>query len=874
MTGSRPPSFVPLIADAVGDDPAWTIESPSDLLPTWITLEHRDSVVPQRGWKLHISATTEVADEVLRRALGVLLADDAPFKVAASVIELDAINEGDKGISQIGKFITVYPADDAHAVRLAQRLAEATDGFPGPPVPSDKRVSIDGVVHYRYGDFVESPNELLASLVGTLAPTEQLAHDSDRFNLEEPDDPFVAAGVAIVSDQKIIAQRYLMLRTLHTSARGSVHLATDLEDRDLRVLKRAWRHSRSGPDGDDSRTKLQWEKKILDLLSEHPAFPRAYDIFEYEGDAFLVLEYVDGPSLADLMAGLHSRGRTLPLATILDHGKQLANALGSVHERGLVYRDLNSANVIASPERLRLIDLEMTRPAGAGDDTWIAGTPGYSSPQLFAGGPATFSDDIFSLGALLYLEATNAEPVVAPGPLLARPVRLLNPRVPEGLEHVIARCLEQDPRDRWSSMEELTAALTAIEVQPTPRPARVALSPAENDRPLRAEQARRLGDSIVATAVDRNGTPAWVTNGPLGPSAEYTDIAVGTAGVVLALAEIVDTFHEPSHRDVLRTAATALRRTEPLPIPGLYAGDAGVAVALLRAGQALADASLIEAAGQRAADMSRQPHTLSEMFLGTAGRVRAHLLLWDETGAEEQLRHAVSGGEELLSRSRDVPGRGSLWPEGTDGAPVAFLGYAHGAAGIGDALLDLFDATEDGRFLSAAERVSRVLLSNAIQVLEDGSGLDWPRSIGEPPAGPQWCHGAAGVGAFLANFHRYDESGASLEAARAAAATVATIGKTLGPTQCHGLAGSIEFLIDMFQVTGDEGFVEEAARTAHVLDAFALESDGNLMWRGDSRREVDPGYLTGYGGIAVALLRLAHPERPRDLRRRQLSSFS
>jgi hypothetical protein len=75
---------------------------------------------PDQGWKLHVSATPPSAIEVLNAALDVLLAAGARFKVVNSMSLLGALNSGLSGISQIGKFITVYPCDDAHAVRLAR----------------------------------------------------------------------------------------------------------------------------------------------------------------------------------------------------------------------------------------------------------------------------------------------------------------------------------------------------------------------------------------------------------------------------------------------------------------------------------------------------------------------------------------------------------------------------------------------------------------------------------------------------------------------------------------------------------------------------------------------------------------------------------
>jgi lantibiotic modifying enzyme len=91
----------------------------------------------------------------------------------------------------------------------------------------------------------------------------------------------------------------------------------------------------------------------------------------------------------------------------------------------------------------------------------------------------------------------------------------------------------------------------------------------------------------------------------------------------------------------------------------------------------------------------------------------------------------------------------------------------------------------------------------------------------------------------------------------------------LNPVQCHGLAGGIEFLIDMAQFTGDPGYLNEAQSLARLLETFARESDGLLVFPSERPPAVSPSYMTGYGGIAMCLLRLADPgARPHQLSRR------
>src|SRR5213078_1654866 len=93
------------------------------------------------------------AVEVLDRCLAVLGGERCGFKVAASRARLRELNLGLAGATQVGKFVTVYPEDDAAAIRLADALHLATAGLEGPPIPSDRRLRPGSLVHYRYGSF-------------------------------------------------------------------------------------------------------------------------------------------------------------------------------------------------------------------------------------------------------------------------------------------------------------------------------------------------------------------------------------------------------------------------------------------------------------------------------------------------------------------------------------------------------------------------------------------------------------------------------------------------------------------------------------------------------------------------------------------------
>ncbi|MDQ4127842.1 MAG: protein kinase, partial [Actinomycetota bacterium] len=679
------------------------------------------------------------------------------------------LNQGAGGLSQIGKFITVYPRDDAQAVRLAVALDEATCGLRGPAIPSDRPLAPGSLVHYRYGSFglklIQAPSGEIQPTITT--PSGELVPDRRLEVYYVPDwavDPFVSAGVATEPEapSRVVGDRYLIFNTRYRSPAGAVYLGLDLEAMRRCMLKQRWR---------DGHDYLRNEADVLARLAPDPRFPKAFGLIEQEdGSLFLAIEEVEGETLEKRVADLISWGRHVPSEQVVAWGRELAAMLQTIHEEGFVYRDLKMENVIIAPDgHLHLIDFEFACEPEAENAFRGAGTRGYFSPQRAAEEPPAVTDDVYSLGALLYGALTLAPPPLAPHPfLLKRPIELLNPAAGPALIEVISRCLDPDPAARFPSMTALDAALAAVgsgaSATPTPFGGEPAIELEAQSRRRYRELAKRLGDTLCEEArrlPDGSGL-TWLSKSLDPGGLPLRDLCVGGAGALLALAELVGELGEPQHRSVLLEGAGWLKGTRPLsehPLPGLYVGEGGVGAALLRAGQVLGDEELVDVAAERGRWISSLPHASPDMFNGTAGRLRFHLLLWDETNEEEHLRHAVEAGEFLLESAKDAGDGGLCWaiPPGYGGlSGPAQLGYAHGAAGIADTLLDLFEATEDERFLSAARGAGRWLVRLAIPVLDDDSGLEWPAIKGEPPFGAAWCHGSTGVGRFFLHAAQLD----------------------------------------------------------------------------------------------------------------------
>lgn len=824
------------------------------------------AAVPEQGWKLHVSARVESAAAVLERALPVLLAEGVAFKAVATTRALLVMNSGGYGASQVGKFVTVYPGSDEQAVRLAVALHEATAGLTGPRVPSDRPLRPGSLVHYRYGAFRGRDDGY-----DLLDPAGRLDQDWRLQFYCPPDasipDPFVEAGVYVAPPVRRapLAGRYLVVEALYRSYRGGVFRAFDLGSWPARqvLIKEIWHDV--GLD-DDGRDASSWGDNEAALLAAHdgdPLLPSFYGRFTLDGNLYLVLEFVEGETVR------LDENPVNDVAALAALALGAARALAHLHDIGVVFRDFKTDNLILTPDgEYRLIDFGLAFDTAADrPPVGALGTPATAAPEQWDGARPHPTADVWSWGATLHRVACGPAPADDgdPAPRRHPPVRDVRPCFPAPLAAVIDRALAWDPARRYQSMAEalpdLERAVTALDPEPA-APARAAAPPLPSTPADPLTVARRVGDALCADAEEHRGGLRWATRTSAAPNADFygPDLYNGTAGVALYLAGLAAATGATSYADAARGAARWLAGApwdRGRAAPGLHCGEAGVGLFFIRLAALLDEPGYLAAAELRARRLVGVHVPTLDVLQGAAGLVLFLVELAAATGKRAWLERAREAADDIVAQAVLPSGRPGLYWNVASVNPSRparpFLGFAHGAAGIGLALARLAGATGDAGYRAAAEASADLLVEQAV-------GWRWPMLLDDARPGPQaQCHGAGGIAPLFVALGRMDE-------ARGAFATVlADAEASMRSGLCCGAAGAGSVLVDAYQRTGEGRFLDGAQACARRLQPFAHPDRPGVYRLAADGPTVSPDLLQGYAGVGAFHLRLAAPASAPDL---------
>ncbi|MFQ3582301.1 MAG: protein kinase [Chloracidobacterium sp.] len=303
---------------------------------------------------------------------------------------------------------------------------------------------------------------------------------------------------------------YKLLKKIGEGGQGEVYQAEDTRLRRIVAIKILPAELVAD---EKTRKRFLREAQLASAL-DHPNICTVYEINEDRGLHFIVMQYLDGKRLKQMV-----RGRALDIESTLSIAVQLADALASAHERGVIHRDVKATNVIVNDRgQAKILDFGLAKATTKtiGDESVMEltqagvpfGTAGYMSPEQARGGTIDARSDVFSLGIVIYEMAAGRLPfqgkssVDVMHAIMHEPLPLLssiNPAVPERLQTILEKATAKEVTARYQTMRDFQAELKQL---------------------LRAVQMQ-LGqpmtdDSLLPMVAPRHERSNWLSGGVVG----------------------------------------------------------------------------------------------------------------------------------------------------------------------------------------------------------------------------------------------------------------------------------------------------------------------------------------------------------------------
>jgi serine/threonine protein kinase, bacterial len=255
-----------------------------------------------------------------------------------------------------------------------------------------------------------------------------------------------------------IKDRYRIEKVIGQGAFGMVYLADDLMiDGAQWAIKEIWEGNIRGAERDEAIGLFRKEAQILSSLN-HTGVPKMVDFFSEENRHYMVMEYVDGRTLEQIM-----EDRAADVKTVVAWALKICDILEYLHDHKpypIIFRDIKPSNILVTPRgRILLIDFGIARffnPVKA-KDTCDLGTPGFCAPEQYGKHQSDVRSDIYALGATIYFLLSRED--LAQFAFKIPPLSRFNGMVEGRLVQALARCLECDPSMRFQDIQELRHAL-------------------------------------------------------------------------------------------------------------------------------------------------------------------------------------------------------------------------------------------------------------------------------------------------------------------------------------------------------------------------------------------------------------------------------
>jgi outer membrane protein assembly factor BamB/tRNA A-37 threonylcarbamoyl transferase component Bud32 len=284
--------------------------------------------------------------------------------------------------------------------------------------------------------------------------------DTRRIGSEER--PAALQPTGTLPSKTILQNRYEILGVHGVGGMGAVYRARDLRFTAVEKVVAVKEMSNTAPDPRLRRIGIQnfeREANILASLS-HPSIPKIFDFFSEGQRSYLILEFVEGENLEDL---LEAQNQPFAQEEVVEWALQICDVLAYLHghKPAVIFRDIKPGNLMVRSHdgRIMVIDFGIAKVFEHGQRGTMIGTEGYSPPEQYRGS-AEPRGDLYALGATMHHLLTAKDPrLEAPFTFHERPIRQANPNISSELEAVVMKALTYDVQERFASAAEMALAL-------------------------------------------------------------------------------------------------------------------------------------------------------------------------------------------------------------------------------------------------------------------------------------------------------------------------------------------------------------------------------------------------------------------------------
>lgn len=327
-------------------------------------------------------------------------------------------------------------------------------------------------------------------------------------SVDEQEDEAPKAGHSpkrLVAGTELQHKRYRIEKAVAKGGMGAVYRAYDQHFKKTCAVKEMLDNFSNE---EERQQSLQWFEREANMLLElhHQVIPRVFDFFAENGHNYLVMEFVDGRTLAQVLDE-EGQPRGLSEARVRSWAMQICNVLAYLHSQNppVIFRDLKPSNImVTSDDKIKLIDFGIARSfEGSGRQATVIMTLGYAPPEQLEGKPQPKSD-IYALGATLHRlltrhEATNNKPSIFDFPT----IRSLRPEITTPFDVIIGRALQKNADARWQTANEMEQAILRLPPLPAGPPP----------------------GTFASGGAPMPGPSTSVSPPPTGPSATYINMA-------------------------------------------------------------------------------------------------------------------------------------------------------------------------------------------------------------------------------------------------------------------------------------------------------------------------------------------------------------